>query len=450
MDQAEPPESIPPCGRLMQSSLPFLDPDVALSTAEMISVSVARLTQLPWAPFVNRRAAPPKGLLHSPRGSRQCDLCGRRFGASRPRGSGDGELCKGERGCPCFWGYQRRDLQWRDGYWVPQKFLLRWECEDRQAAEGMRLAGPPSPPDASAVLSHANVEASAAAAAAADDWPSALLPAAIGVRAWSPPGAVDFVIRCKAPPSAEQMARYQQRMTQGPGPPPAGRRGWGGDDAIRVGAGAAAALRPPAQPPPAVWLPTSTVETPAGPPPPIAGPAAPLAAAPSQSSPITEPYVGMQLEASASPNADEEEWSRRLDKRVEAVDRVKSSPLYRKALLADFDSVPAPRTPHPYDRTCVKRHWESQMGFWKAGLYQRSKGFAAADVDTADESGDETVVFAGQWSLSGAADDEEDRSNLGVDSCEDAVLEVLCEEAGQCQDDRQEEQKAGLLNPSLA
>lgn len=93
---------------------------------------------------------------------------------------------------------------------------------------------------------------------------------------------------------------------------------------------------------------------------------------------------GMPQEPLEKPNANDEEWSRRRDKRVEAVDRVKRSQIYQKAWPVDFDSVPAPRSPDPYDRSCVKRHWESQMGLWKGGLDKRAKGFEEPEIFTGD------------------------------------------------------------------
>lgn len=80
------------------------------------------------------------------------------------------------------------------------------------------------------------------------------------------------------------------------------------------------------------------------------------------------------LAAPAAPsdlNANNEEWERRLQKRVQALDTIRASELYREA-QGDLDGAPMPCEPNAYDRECPKRLWEDRVSAWRADLRMRT------------------------------------------------------------------------------
>ena len=66
-------------------------------------------------------------------------------------------------------------------------------------------------------------------------------------------------------------------------------------------------------------------------------------------------------------DATDEEWQRRLEKRRNFIERIKSGPEYTRR--ADDSGQAAPRTPDPTERTS-KRQWEQAMAEWRKGLRQ--------------------------------------------------------------------------------
>ena len=68
------------------------------------------------------------------------------------------------------------------------------------------------------------------------------------------------------------------------------------------------------------------------------------------------------------PNATEEEWQRRLEKRRRIIDLVKRGQDY--ADHAPDMGQAAPRTPDPTERTS-KRQWEQAMAEWRKGCDSR-------------------------------------------------------------------------------
>lgn len=78
--------------------------------------------------------------------------------------------------------------------------------------------------------------------------------------------------------------------------------------------------------------------------------------------------------ASPNPNEDVEDWERREDKRVKAIDMVKGTSLYQDAHTQVRASDPncgtrAPTTPDPHDRAMSKRKWERVVLEWRAALH---------------------------------------------------------------------------------
>jgi len=72
-----------------------------------------------------------------------------------------------------------------------------------------------------------------------------------------------------------------------------------------------------------------------------------------------------------SPNAEDEEWQRRSEKRADAVEMVKSSDHYLSALQwCKMEGAPRPEEPDPRDRNCTKRPWEEKMRKWGADLHK--------------------------------------------------------------------------------
>lgn len=83
----------------------------------------------------------------------------------------------------------------------------------------------------------------------------------------------------------------------------------------------------------------------------------------------------MELEAPSvlTPNADEEEWERRVQKRLAAVATIKDTDEYLKC-LADRkgrrNGCAVPRTPSPNRRSLSKRQWEAELGSWRVAIRQ--------------------------------------------------------------------------------
>merc|ERR1719210_2251032 len=69
------------------------------------------------------------------------------------------------------------------------------------------------------------------------------------------------------------------------------------------------------------------------------------------------------------PEASEEDWLRRIEKRKAAVMVVKASQEYKvhreSASQKELLGLPVPRTPDPTDRTVSKRRWEEEVRLWR-------------------------------------------------------------------------------------
>lgn len=83
----------------------------------------------------------------------------------------------------------------------------------------------------------------------------------------------------------------------------------------------------------------------------------------------------------ALPDASEEDWQRRAEKRQKAVADVKVSPEYVAFMLtrsaqgaAGPTGVVVPRTPDAVDRATGKRHWEKEVREWRKALRQWGPG----------------------------------------------------------------------------
>merc|ERR1712194_419915 len=74
-----------------------------------------------------------------------------------------------------------------------------------------------------------------------------------------------------------------------------------------------------------------------------------------------------------TPNADEEEWERRVQKRLAAVATIKDTDEYLNC-LADRkgrrNGCAVPRTPSPNRRSLSKRQWEAELGSWRVAIRQ--------------------------------------------------------------------------------
>lgn len=108
----------------------------------------------------------------------------------------------------------------------------------------------------------------------------------------------------------------------------------------------------------------------------------------SATSPLVQTPMGKRLraeESSASfdkdtglnitsslPEASEEDWLRRIEKRKAAVVVVKSSQeynVYKESVLQrEGSGLPIPRTPDPTDRAVSKRRWEDEVRLWRIAL----------------------------------------------------------------------------------
>lgn len=78
--------------------------------------------------------------------------------------------------------------------------------------------------------------------------------------------------------------------------------------------------------------------------------------------------------AAALPEASEETWEKRIEKRRMAVAAVKASPEYQAgrghAPQQGAVGTGAPGTPEPTDRTVSKRKWEEEVRLWRVALRQ--------------------------------------------------------------------------------
>lgn len=75
------------------------------------------------------------------------------------------------------------------------------------------------------------------------------------------------------------------------------------------------------------------------------------------------------------PEASEEDWQRRTEKRQAAVVAVKMSPEYLAYAATRHQqghvlAAPVPGTPDPNDRAVSKRHWEEEVRQWRTALRQ--------------------------------------------------------------------------------
>ena len=72
----------------------------------------------------------------------------------------------------------------------------------------------------------------------------------------------------------------------------------------------------------------------------------------------------------ADLNVKDDEWARRLRKRVRIVGIIVDSVPFRAALAAHWlsEELTFPHPPCPADRTLSKRHWESKMMRWRSQI----------------------------------------------------------------------------------
>ena len=68
-------------------------------------------------------------------------------------------------------------------------------------------------------------------------------------------------------------------------------------------------------------------------------------------------------------DATDEEWQRRLEKRRNFIERIKSGPDYTRRADDSGQAAPRTRTPDPTARTS-KRQWEKETAEWRKGLRQ--------------------------------------------------------------------------------
>lgn len=90
--------------------------------------------------------------------------------------------------------------------------------------------------------------------------------------------------------------------------------------------------------------------------------------------------AGPPSEPTAAPEPFEDDWPRRVAKRMEGVAAIKRTPEYTQARaqgLRDASNVDFPLTPDPTDVTMSKRTWESKVQSWRQDL----RGCAAAGND---------------------------------------------------------------------
>lgn len=81
----------------------------------------------------------------------------------------------------------------------------------------------------------------------------------------------------------------------------------------------------------------------------------------------------------ANVNTSQDEWERRVEKRLSAVAMIKNSSEYQKMLERHCSAersgtastlMNLPKTPDPTDRTISKRTWETQLQLWRAAIKQ--------------------------------------------------------------------------------
>ena len=95
--------------------------------------------------------------------------------------------------------------------------------------------------------------------------------------------------------------------------------------------------------------------------------------------------VGREAQAALPPEASEEDWQRRAEKRRAFVALIKATPEYQQFAQAFAARGPderflhengaqAPRTPDPADRTVSKRHWDQAARLWRLELAAQRGG----------------------------------------------------------------------------
>ena len=217
-----------------------------LDRQQMPRLDGSRVLQLAWGGYTSRMSREPRRRAHSPGGSRLCDLCSSRYLGDR--GDGRGSRCGGGRACPRSWGCRRRDVEWHDGYWVPLAMADKWEAEDRRAQHLHHLhqpsgvsghaphpKGPPVRPALEGGHGAAGSSIFSSMMAAVRVPPDREQvheggasfgreevvekarpgPGSAGSeRAWCPPGAADYAISFKPPPTMKQFDDYQRRCDE--------------------------------------------------------------------------------------------------------------------------------------------------------------------------------------------------------------------------------------------